>query len=340
VKIDLKQLSNHLGLSPTTVSRALNGYSEVSEETRDRVRKVAAELGYQPNSVAKRLARGRADAIGLVYPLDAADLGDPRFLELIEGISDKLAIMQMDFLLASASESSELRTYERLVSGGRVDGFIVSRTLVEDSRIAYLMRLGVPFVAHGRTMDSRAYSWLDFDNEVGMAKAVEACISLGHQRIAYLHAPLKLNFAFQRRSGFESAMHKAGLSLNSNLILESGMSRRSGYAAALSLLQMAPRPTAIVIDNNLCGVGVVRALLDEKIAIGSEVSIVVYDGVPTDTLLNSQSIASIEQPTPYETGKTIAELLLNQIGGDNSAPSQVLRQPIYVAGGSMGKAPE
>jgi LacI family transcriptional regulator len=339
VKINLKQLSSRLGLSQTTVSRALNGYSEVNEETRDRVMKMADALGYQPNSTAKRLARGRADAVGLVYPLDAGDLGDPRFLEFIEGVSDQLETAQVDLMLASARESSELRTYERLLGGGRVDGIIVSRTLVDDPRIAFLTQKRIPFVAHGRTADPSHYSWLDFDNEAGMILAVQEFVRLGHRDIGYLHAPQTLNFASQRRTGFERAMREAGLQIKHDLVVEGGMSRRSGYAATQRLLELKKRPTAILVDNNLCGVGAVRALLDYKVVIGSEMSVLVYDGVPIDTLLNSQRISAIEQPTAYETGKTIAEMLLAQISGQQTTAVHVLRQPMLLRGDSVGFAP-
>jgi LacI family transcriptional regulator len=88
--MDLKALSASLNLSMTTVSRALNGYSDVSEKTRQRVIEAARTLGYQPNSVARNLALGRANAIGIVYPLEAGDVADPRFLEVVSGITEGL----------------------------------------------------------------------------------------------------------------------------------------------------------------------------------------------------------------------------------------------------------
>jgi LacI family transcriptional regulator len=340
VTIDLKELSLRLGLSQTTVSRALNGYDDVSPKTRARVSALAKSLGYTPNAHARQLARGRADSVGLVYPLDAIDLGDPRFLEFIEGLSDVMEAAQIDLLLASARHASELRTYERLVAGGRVDGFVVSRTRVEDSRIAYLQAMGIPFVAHGRTSDPSSYTWFDFDNAMGSMLGVRELVRLGHQRIAYLHAPQELNFAQQRLSGFSQAIREAGQLPCA--IREGGMSRRSGYAAALELLNHPIRPTAIIADNNLCGVGLVRALMDSKIAIGKEISVIVYDGVPSDTLLFDGQIASIEQPTAYESGRTVGDMLLGLINAPSKTPlalRQELRQPVLVPGDSLGWAP-
>lgn len=338
MSIDLKQLSTHLGLSPTTVSRALNGYTDVNVLTRRRVVDMARELGYQPNVGARRLALGRAEAVGIVYPLDAGDLGDPRFMEVVQGLSDKLDASKMDLLLVSAREKSELQSYERLVRSGRVDGLIVARTRVDDSRIDYLMQSGVPFVAYGRTGTAQSFPWFDFDNEAGMALAVQELVKLGHTSIAYVHAPLTLNFASQRYLGYQRAMKAAGLNLCPNAIFAAGMNRRSGYSITTEILALSPRPTAIIVDNNLCGVGVVRALMDAGINIGQEMSIIVYDGVPADTLLPGQWIAAIEQPTAYEAGQTLAAMLLAQIAGEKLELHQILKQPMYVGGSSAGLA--
>ena len=111
----------------------------------------------------------------------------------------------MDLLLASARENSELRTYERLVKGGRIDGVIVARTHVVDARIDYLRQARIPFVAYGRTSDCEDFAWFDFDNEAGTMLAVQELARRGHREIAYVQAPLHFNFAHQRHAGFRRA---------------------------------------------------------------------------------------------------------------------------------------
>lgn len=340
MSIDLKTLSTRLGLSPTTVSRALNGYPEVSESTRRRVMDMARELDYRPNQGARRLALGRAEAVGIVYPLDASDLGDPLFMAVIEGLSDRLDAAHIELLLASAREKSEMQSYERMVQGGRVDGMIVARTRVVDPRIDYMMKSGLPFVAYGRTGSPQAFPWFDFDNEAGTALAVQELVRLGHQSIAYIHAPLTLNFAWQRHAGYERAMRAAGLAVAPDLVLASGMNRRSGYEVMQAILARPQRPTAIIVDNNLCGVGVMRALLDSGVSVGRDISVIVYDGVPEDTLLPGQSITAVEQPTAYEAGRTLAEMLLSLIAGKEPAQRQVLWQPRLRIRNSIGFAPD
>lgn len=339
MSINLKELAKRLGLSSTTVSRALSGYSDVSPATRDRVQKVALEFGYQPNPAARRLARGRADAVGIVYPVDTDFMGNPLFLQMIAGVSDRLDAAGVDVLLAAAREQSELRTYERLVRSHRVDGLIVAHTRVVDERIDYLMQAGFPFVGYGRTGQPDGFAWLDFDNEAGSREAVRQVSSLGHRRIAYVHAPLALNFSHQRHIGFQRGMAEAGLAVRPEYVVLGSLDRRGGYAAGLRLLALAERPTAILVDNNLGGVGVVRALLESGLAIGRDVSVVVNDGIPEDTLLMGHDIAAVTQPTAYDSGTTMADMLLSLIDGRQPAHPHVLLQPKFVAGASIGPPP-
>lgn len=337
--MNLKELSDRLGLSQTTVSRALNGYSDVSEATRQRVVDMAEKSGYKPNAGARRLAMGKADAIGLVYPLDATYLGDPRFLEVLEGITARFNEEHIDVLIASAGRDDELETYQRLIRAHRVDGLIVARTHLDDSRIRFLRKAKFPFVSYGRTRDPSAFAWFDFDNELGTRLAVERLVSLGHRRIAYMHANLDLTFAAQRHQGFTSAMQAAGLPVESELIREAGVLRRTAYAAMNSFLSLPVRPTAVIVDNNQAGVGATRALAEAGLCLGHDCSLIIYDGLPEDTLLDQRNVTSIEQPTPDRVGRKLAELMLGVMQGVPNAQLQVLWKPHLHPGMSDGPAP-
>jgi LacI family transcriptional regulator len=339
VGIDLKQLSARLGLSQTTVSRALNGYTDVSEKTRQRVVQVAAELGYQPNLGARRLATGRTEAVGIVYPMEMDYLGNPNFLEMLGGVSDRLETAGYELLIAAARQHTELRTYERLVRGRRVDGLIVANTRVVDVRIDYLRQAGLPFVAYGRTSQPHGYAWLDDDNEASSRLTVQRLAALGHRRIGLIHAPTEYNFAQQRYSSFLQAMAQAGLPVPAAHLMVGSMDRRGGYLAMQQMLALAERPTAIMVDNNTGGVGVMRALLDSGLQPGRDISVVVDGGLPEDTLLTGQSVATIEHPSFREAGQTMADMLMALIDGGSPEGAQVLRPVTLREGASIGPAP-
>ncbi|GAB3260474.1 helix-turn-helix transcriptional regulator [Chitinimonas naiadis] len=335
--MDLKALSQTLNLSMTTVSRALNGYSDVSEKTRERVIAAARTLGYQPNPVARSLAMGRANAIGIVHPLEHGDVADPRFLEVVAGLTEGLAPANIDLLIASATHRGELDTYDRLVHGKRVDGFILARTLCQDERIDYLRQAGIPFLAYGRSAQCEQYPWFDFDNEAGTVLAVERLLELGHRQIGYIHASLQYNFAHQRYAGFERSLRQHGLPLQPQWRLSAGLARSSGHAAMTALLDLAERPSAVIVDNNLAGEGAIRALLDRGIALGRELSVIVYDGIPPDTLLSGLSVTSVVQPTQQRTGLHMARMIKRVISGDYPLGEvQMLCQPVLQIGESDG----
>ena len=332
-KVNLKMLSESLGLSQTTVSRALNGYSDVSEATRQRVVEAASRLGYQPNSQARQLATGRTDAVGIVYPFTASHIGDIRFVEVVAGITERLAEKNLDLLIHSSRPDSELETYRRLIDGRRVDALIVARTLVDDPRIRFLQERNFPFVAYGRTDSRVPYAWFDFDNEAGGRLAVERLLGLGHRRIALVHAPLDLSFAMQRRAGFEAALRAAGIEPEPALMIEAPMSRIGGYEAVEKLLAMKAPPTALLVDNNVSGVGAVRALGDNGWKPGSGMSLIVYDGIPGEIPLTFK-VTAVMQPTGDATGHAIAELVLDVLAGKPPADLHKLGAPRIEAGES------
>lgn len=337
--VDIKQLAAGLGVSASTVSRALNGYTDIKTETRERIVKRASELNYRPNLGAQRLAKGRADAVGLVYPLDNDYVGNPKFLEMISGFSAQLESSGIDVLLAASRGANEMMTYDRLVRGSRVDAILLANTKVNDPRIDFLLEAGIPFLGYGRSGTRMDFPWFDFDNEAGSRLAVEQLVKLGHKKIAYIHTALDFNYALLRHAGYVAAMKSLGLPINSDFVIQGSQDRRSGYAAVEKLLSLKQRPSAILVDNNIGGVGVIHGLLNAGLVLGRDVSVVVDGGNPADTLLHQIDVAAVMQPTPAESGMLMAKMLLQLVAGTLSPrESHVLRQPKFVTGQSIGPA--
>lgn len=332
--MNLKNLAKTLGLSETTVSRALNGYPEVSQHTRERVLAVARATGYRPNPAARNLAIGRTDIVGFAYPLDSAIFADPMFLTIVTGMSEALAERAMDLIIAPESSDSSLRTYERLVHGHRVDGLVLGRTRVRDERIAFLTRQDIPFVALGRTQSERPYAWFDYDNEAGMRLAVERLVSMGHQRIALISMPLDLNFARQRRDGFLDAMHTAGLTVAPAYLMENALDKRSGYQSAWQLLHCSPRPSAIITDNPLAGAGALHAMHDAGVALGRELSFIVWGEM--EDFLTDKQVEMIHLPNLHHAGAAIIDMLLAMLDGKPPSEMKILWRPILLHGKTVG----
>lgn len=333
--MNLKSLARTLGISKTTVSRALNGYPEVNSRTRERVLAAAKEAGYEANPMARSLAVGRTNVFGIIYPLHPSDLGDPMFLGVVGGMSAALEKSKMNLIIAPVSPSNELPSYEHMVRGKRVDGLVVSRTLVHDERIAYLVKKGFPFVAHGRTDLKQPYAWFDYDNEAGIRMAVQELLSNGHKRIALISAPLEMNFALQRHDSFIATLGTAGITVDPRYLVANALDRRAGYQATQELLALSPRPTAIIVDNHLAGVGAVRALLDAGITIGKEISVIVWGSIE-DSLVGS-NVTTIDQPDTSGAGAKMIEMLRALVEGTPASELQVLWQPVLLPGATVGR---
>ncbi len=334
--MSLKQIAQELGLSLTTVSRALNGYPEVAAATRAAVAAAATRLGYQPDARARGLALGRAGAVGLVFPVTPGDLGDLHFLEMTHALSERFGEQGIDLLIVAATAHGELDTYRRAIAGRRVDAFIVPRTRVVDERLEMLHAARMPFVAYGRSgRFQHPYAWFDFDNAAGAHMATQRLIDFGHRRVGYLGAPAVYNFAELRFQGFGTALQGAGLAMDQALVQRGALDRRSGYAAMQHLLALPEPPTAVLVDNHLAGVGAAHAALQAGRVLGHDLSVIVYDGLGPDSVIRSP-ITSVAQPTAPLVGSVLAELLLARIDGGAAESLQRLRMPVLVAGASDG----
>ncbi|HKX44547.1 MAG TPA: substrate-binding domain-containing protein [Burkholderiaceae bacterium] len=337
--MSLKKIAEELGLSLTTVSRALNGYPEVAEATRVLVREAAARHGYHPDARARGLALGRADAVGIVFPMTPGDLGDLLFLEVAHSMSQRLADAGLSLLIISASANDELAIYRRTIAARRVDAFVVPRTRLDDERLALLHASQVPFVAYGRSKNFTApYAWLDFDNGAGTRMAAQRLIGLGHRAFGYIGASPSYNFAAQRYDGFVKALRAAKLTPAPQAVQRVALDRRSGYAAMQALLALPEPPTAVLVDNHLAGAGAVHAALQAGCVLGRDLSLIVYDGVGPDSVLRSP-VTSIEQPTTAQVGEALAEMVLARLKGVAPEALHRLRMPELRPGDSDGPPP-
>lgn len=278
--MNLKELATFLGLSQTTVSRALNGYPEVAEETRKRVAEAAQKYQYRPNASARRLATGLAGSLGIVFPIGRNLLLDPHFIEFLAGISERLSEVEMDVTL-SATRGDDVPVYRRLARTRAVDAVIVSGPLIEDPRIALLAEIGMPVVVHGRTRASRPYAHLDIDNQGAFKRATDLLLDFGHTAIALVNGDRKLTFAMHREEGWRQAIVSRGLTARPDYAPSGAMSEENGYRFARQLLERPDPPTAFVISSVISALGVQRALRDLGLVAGRDVSLVAHDdGLP------------------------------------------------------------
>ncbi len=340
--MNLKELSAILGLSQTTVSRALNGYPEVNEATRKKVNAAAAAHNYSPNTRAKSLATGRAHAIGHVIPIATHhEMVNPIFGDFIAGAGEIYAANNYEMVLSIVDDSTEEQVYRAFKTRGTVDGVILHGPKMNDTRIALLQEIGLPFVVHGRASGvTLPYAWLDVNNRRAFSRATEFLLDLGHRRIALINGFETMDFAFRRRAGFEDALAARNVDLDPNLMRSDEMTEHFGFASATDMLGGPNPPTAFLVSSIISALGVRRALEERGLRMGVDVSIVTYD----DTLSYLANGADVPiftatRSSVRDAGRALSAMLLAQIDSPDLAPQHRLLEAELTVGRSTGPAP-
>ncbi|MFV0358220.1 LacI family DNA-binding transcriptional regulator [Tropicimonas sp.] len=341
--MNLKDLAASLGLSQTTVSRALNGYPEVSEATRKRVVEAARRHGYHPDSRARSLATGKAMAVGLILPQTAKqEIVNPVFTDFVAGASETLAERGYDIVLSIVADADQSAVYRSFAAKGRVDGVIMQAPLTGDLRIAMLKQLGLPFVVHGRVSDhDDEYSWMDIDNRHAFYRATAHLLDLGHRRIALLNGLEAMDFAHRRRHGFLDALKERGVRASPDLMASAAMTEGYGYAEASRMLCLPDPPTAFLVSSMMIALGADRAIRAAGLTVGRDVSLVTHDDalsyLSNDT--DGIPIFTATQSSVREAGHICANILLKLIDEPDAAPVQTKLEASLIIGPSSGPAP-
>jgi LacI family transcriptional regulator len=321
--VNLKQLAQIVGLSQTTVSRALGGYPEVRETTRLRVQEAARAHDYRPSRRATSLATGRSMAIGHVIPMsNNHEMVNPVFSDFIAGAGEVYARSGYDMLLSVVRDQDEMQAYRDLATKGAVDGIILHGPRQDDPRIDLLTQIGLPFVVHGRATQSPAqYSFVDINNFSAFRRATDLLLDLGHRRIALVNGLERMDFARRRRAGYEQALTARGLHPDPILMSAQEMTEHYGHSAACALLDSSTPPTAFLVSSIISAIGVRRALHDRGLVLGRNVSIVTHDDA-LSYLGNGRDVPifTATQSSVRDAGRRCAEILLAQIRHGVSMP--------------------
>ncbi|MFK7876166.1 MAG: LacI family DNA-binding transcriptional regulator [Paracoccaceae bacterium] len=340
--MNLKELSQKLGLSQTTVSRALNGYPEVSERTRLRVQRAADQHSYSPNTRAKGLATGQSMMVGHVFPPSHQhEMVNPVFGDFVAGASQALAGVGYGMMFTRVRAEAEESDYKKLQSTGAVDGVVLHAPSVADPRVPLLRKLGLPFVVHGRASGIETpYSWVDVNNKRAFMRATEFLIQLGHRRIALLNGLEHLDFATRRRTGYLDALAQAGIAADHAMITSHKMTESYGYEVMHQLLKGPQPPTAVLVSSLISALGVRRAIEELGLVMGRDVSVITHDD-ELSYLPNGGDVPifTATRSSVRRAGEAVAEFLIAQISDASGAPPTRLLEAELILGRSTGPAP-
>ena len=331
MRVTLKDIANKSGFSITTVSRALAGYDDVNEETRQQIIDLAYSMGYEPNQVARQLRHQRTNTIGMIIPANDQGLSDDFFSELMMGVGHAASAQGFDLLLsAQTSNENEMAAYRRMVGGRRVDGVVVARTRRDDPRIEYLQQQRLPFVVSGRSAlgEPSDFPHIDVDSQLGIRMMVQHLVELGHKDIGLLLPPPDIAFTPYRLMGFKEGLDEAGLPFDEAYTFHGDLKRSGGYEATRQFLTASPRVTAIIACNDLMAFGAIRAIQEHGLQVGADIAVTGFDDIPAAEY-STPSLTTIHQPI-YEIGQRLLEMLLHIIQEKPLEESQILLEPTLI----------
>ncbi|QPH52761.1 LacI family DNA-binding transcriptional regulator [Pontivivens ytuae] len=335
----LKDIGAELGLSVATVSRALNGFPEVSLKTRTKVQETADRLGYRPNRVAQRLVTGRSGMVGMVVKIKPDMSADQTFFEMLTGLTAALSARETDLVLAVDQGGDPVLPYRKLLERGILDGFILNAPVTDDPRVTFLREQGIPFVLHGRDRATPDYPNFGIDNAAVSATSVDMLAHLGHRRIALINGELRHAYAAERLEGFRAAMARHDLAPDS---ARNGATFEShAYTRALELLAQADAPTAFVCASTVIAAGVMRAVRDRGLSVPGDVSVMAHDdALPLTRAISFDPALTVTRAPLRDACEPLANMLVDHLGGVPAEALQVMMDVELIVRGSTGPAPK
>ncbi|WP_338848334.1 substrate-binding domain-containing protein [Massilia sp. W12] len=307
--VTLEMVAKEAGVSPSTVSRILNGTAKVSEDKRRAVEAAIARTHFQPNAMARGLAKGRTMSIGVLTQF----IDSPFYGEALRGVEDALAASSFIPLFVSGHWNLKDEVDRMsLLLGRRVDGVIILTGRLSDAQlIEYAQK--TPIVITGRQLQAPNLLSMAVDDFQGGYTATKHLIDYGHTRIAYISGPADHPDALERLRGYKAAMEEAGLQVDSDLIAQADFHESGGAMAITQLINSRRDFTAVFAANDQMAYGARLALYRLNLRVPDDISLIGFDDLPT-SLYATPPLSTIRQPV-YEIGKCAAQAMLCLIEG-------------------------
>lgn len=329
--VGLKQVAEHLGLNPATVSVVLNDVPgrSIPQATRDRIKAAARELNYQPNLLARSLRSRRTLTIGILVP----ELGEGYHTQIMSGIGDQL--IRAGYFYFTAHHRHQARVvdeYIRMFIGRGAQGIIAVDTLIEHS-------IPIPVVAVAGHRQIEGVTNVVLDHARAAELTLNHLHSLGHRNIAFMRGQPFSSDSDERWKHLERYANELGLQIRPELVISLDRDMSSpelGYPVVQQLLASGQTFTALVAFNDIAAIGAIRALQDLNLRIPADVSVIGFDDINAASYTTPR-LTTIRQPLA-EIGRIATQSLLNRIHDTQPPRDEILVQPSLVVRESTGPA--
>ena len=317
--ITLKMVAERAGVSVNTASRAINHKSDINQETKKRILKVAQELGYVRNDTAVALRTKKTGTLGVVI----ADNRNPFYAEVLNGM--EVAAREKNYHIILANTQRDYKKEEEAINlllAKRVDGLLIAPVQDRDDDIKKLVEANIPFVIVGRDFENIEVDAVYNDEVKGGFLATEYLIKKGHKRIALIDGFLYKSPAKGRLDGYKKALNKYRISLDESLISVGDINIEDGYERTRQMLGKNLDFTAIFAYNDMMTFGVMQAIREKGLRIPEDIGLVGYDDIPFSSLI-SPALTTI-RIEKQELGIESVKLLLSHINGNREKPKKIM----------------
>lgn len=332
----IKDIAKAAGVSVTTVSRALNGYSDVSEKTRRKIQALAKELNYSPNTLARGLVMNVSKTIGLlVSGLNRESEKDLIILSILSGVNESVSENHYDLIVFNTSSTKQReKTYTQLCRERRVDGVIIQGIKTDDPYLQEVVESDIPCVLIDIPAHSHNVGYVSTDNVAGAKKAVEHLIELGHKNIAMINGHSKAFVSQRRLEGYLQALKEHGLTINHDWIYDGQFAEEPAAEAAKQLFANHKEVTAVFCASDLMALAALKTASALGLKVPEDISIIGYDDIMLASYSNPP-LTTVSQNF-FQLGYQAAHLLVNMLEG-KSEPQIVTLGNKLVTRGSTTK---
>jgi LacI family transcriptional regulator len=317
--ITLKMVAERAGVSANTVSRAINNKSDINEETKKKVLKIAQELGYVRNATAVALRTRKTRTLGVVI----ADNRNPFYAEVLNGIEE--AAREKNYHIILANTQRDYKKEEEAINlllAKRVDGLLITPVQDRDDDIRNLIEANFPFVIVGRDFENINVDAIYNDEVKGGFLATEYLIKKGHKRIALIDGFLYKSPAKGRLEGYKKALNKYRIPLDEPLISVGDINIEDGYERTKQMLEKNLDFTAIFAYNDMMAFGAMQAIKEKGLRIPEDIGLVGYDDIPFSSLI-SPSLTTIRLKK-QDLGVESVKLLFSRINGSRKKIKKIM----------------
>lgn len=338
----IKDIARALGISPSTVSRALAGHGRIPEQTREKVRAVAAQLGYSPNRAAQSLVGKRNTGFaGLVLTDPGYGREDSYLGEFLSGLGLGLGAEGFDLFLAAIPQGqSELSVIRNIVASRRADGLILGRTSEVDPRVDFLTAAGFPFVTHGRVAaEAASHSWVDTDGFTAFGEAFDLLYSLGHRNLALLTIEEAMTFRLHRTEGLLRAIEqRADPAVTLGIVTSPRYDGTRRRQAIHDMLVANPRPTAVLALFDGLAMAVLQEAEALSLSVPGNLTVLGFDNIASAATARP-GLTTFDSDT-FAAAESCARMLVARIANPAEEPMTRLVRPRLVLRSSHGPAPK